>query len=86
MILSAESIFQVHLIIDKATLEQVSEPRFYSTLGFECIYLFIYLFNLFSERAKERERNINVWLPLAQPPPRDLAHNPGMCPDWELKQ
>ena len=31
-------------------------------------------------REKERERNINVWLPLKCPPPRDLAHNPGMCP------
>ena len=20
------------------------------------------------------------------PPTRDLAHNPGMCPDWELNQ
>ena len=28
-------------------------------------------------REKERERNINVQLP------GDLAHNPGMCPDWE---
>ena len=29
---------------------------------------------------KERERNINVWLP------GDLARNPGMCPDWESNQ
>ena len=36
------------------------------------------------EREKERERNINVWLPLACLPTGDLAHNPGMCPDWEL--
>ena len=35
---------------------------------------------------KERERNINVWLPFTHPHPytRDLAHTPGMCPDWEL--
>ena len=32
---------------------------------------------------KERERNINVWLPLAPPPTGDLARNPGMCPDWD---
>ena len=32
---------------------------------------------------KERERNINVWLPFV-PPAGDLACNPGMCPDWEL--
>ena len=36
---------------------------------------FIYLFLEQGEgREKERERSINVWLPL----------NPGMCPDWEL--
>ena len=27
-------------------------------------------------REKERERNINVWLPLERPPL-------GICPDWE---
>ena len=40
---------------------------------------FIYLFLERREgREKERERNINVWLPL------DLACNPGMFPDQEL--
>ena len=33
---------------------------------------------------KERERNINVWLPLECPRTGDLARNPGVCPDWEL--
>ena len=45
-------------------------------------------FILFLERGrgeKERERNISMWLPLV-PPTGDLAHNPGMCPDWELNQ
>ena len=47
---------------------------------------FIYLFLERGERReKERERNINVWLPHG-PPTGDLAHNPGMCPDWELNQ
>ena len=32
-------------------------------------------------REKERERSINVRLPLTT---RDLARNPGMGPDWEL--
>ena len=44
-------------------------------------------FYLFLDRRegkeKERERNINVWLPLVRPPTRYLALNPGMCPDWE---
>ena len=31
------------------------------------------------------ERYID-WLPLMCPPIRDLARNPGMCPDWELNQ
>ena len=45
---------------------------------------FIYLFIDRGERRKKgRERNINVWLPLAQPLPEDLAHNPDWCPDWE---
>ena len=34
---------------------------------------------------KERERNINVWLPLPCPS-GDLACTPGLCPDWELNQ
>ena len=42
-------------------------------------------------REKERERNINVWLPLAcpplgAPPTGDPVQNPGMCPDWESNQ
>ena len=42
-----------------------------------------YLF-VFRERGKEgeRERSINVWLPHV-PPTGDLAHNPGMGPDWK---
>ena len=48
---------------------------------------FIYLFIHRGEgRKKERERNINVWLPLTHPTRRNLAHNPGMCPDWESNQ
>ena len=34
-------------------------------------------------REKERDRNLNVWLPLTWPTLGDLAHNPGMCPDQE---
>ena len=47
----------------------------------------IYLFLSRGEgREKERERNINVWLPLMHPPTGDLARNPGMCPDWQSNQ
>ena len=29
---------------------------------------------------------MNVWLPLVSTLSGDLAHNPGMCPDWESNQ
>ena len=50
--------------------------------------LFIYLF-IFKERGREGEREgkkhksgFASHVPLTG----DLAHNPGMCPDWELNQ
>ena len=44
---------------------------------------FIYLF-IFRERGREgeRERNINVWFPLARP----LLGNLARCPGWESNQ
>ena len=36
-------------------------------------------------REKEKERNINVWLPLTHPI-LGTCHNPGICLDWELNQ
>ena len=46
-----------------------------------------YFISLFLERGKgERERNINVWLPLTHPPTGDLACNPGVCPNQESNQ
>ena len=48
---------------------------------------FIYLFlERGVGREKERERNIDMWSPLTCPQPGALAHNPGMCPDWESSQ
>ena len=35
-------------------------------------------------REKERERNINPVVASHVAPSGDLAHNPGICPDWEL--
>ena len=60
-------------------------------------YFFIiyFYFTFFSERGegreKVRERNISVWEILwsvasHMPSTWDLAHNPGMHPDWELNQ
>ena len=43
---------------------------------------FTYLFLERGEgREKEREININMWLPVTRPQTGDLATNPGMCPD-----
>ena len=53
---------------------------------------FIYLFlERWEGKEKERERNTDVlekhWLVASQTPPtRDVAHNWGICPDWESDQ
>ena len=56
------------------------------------VFLKKYFIHLFLERGEgregERERNINVReihesLASHMPPTGNLAHNPGMCPDWE---
>ena len=48
------------------------------------LFLKIYLFLERGEgREKERERHQCV-VASCVPPTRDLACNPGMCPDWEL--
>ena len=50
-----------------------------------CFLDFIYLFlERGREGAREGEKH-QVWLPLKLPT-GDLAHNPGMCLDWELNQ
>ena len=58
------------------------------TLKFPAHVLFKKSFYLFIFRegkgGRNRGRDVNVWLPLQRPPTGDLAHNPGMCLDWEL--
>ena len=61
----------------------------YSNLVMYTISWFFKRFSLFifrkrGRKEKEREKNIKVWLPPAYPLLGVLAHNPGMCPDWEL--
>ena len=44
---------------------------------------------LFLERTREGERQEEKDQCVVTPhtaPTRDLAHNPGMCPDWKLNQ
>ena len=53
-------------------------------LFFKIFYLFI-----FRERGREREREgekHEYVVASCTPPTGDLAHNPGMCPDWGLNQ
>ena len=49
-------------------------------------FSFLFLKDLFLNRGEERERegNINVWLPLMQTT-GDLARNPDMCPDLGIE-
>ena len=56
----------------------------YYFLNFFFFFNFTYLFLEREDRKEqERERNTNVGLPLMRPPTGDLAHNPGIFPDWE---
>ena len=43
---------------------------------------------IFRERGRERVREGEKHRVVAShaPPTGDLAHNPGMCPDWESNQ
>ena len=58
------------------------------------IFFFDFIYLLLERgkgKEKEKERNINVWgvhgLVVSHTPPTgDLAHNPGICPDWEWNQ
>ena len=51
---------------------------------FQRFYLFIYKER--EGRKKERERNVNVWLPLTCSPLGTWPTTQGMCPDWESNQ
>ena len=57
-------------------------------------FLKLYLF-IFGERGRERERErernidgntLTQLVAFRMPPTRDLAQNPGMCPDWGLNR
>ena len=44
----------------------------------------LFIFRERGKREKEKERNLKCVVASHGPPTGDLAHNPGMCPDWEL--
>ena len=64
---------------------------FYIFFKIQVSFLKILLTYFQREGKGRRERNMEVWekhLSVASltSPTGDLAHNPGMCPDWELNQ
>ena len=64
------------------------ENRYLRAFTLENFLKFIYLF-IFRERGREREREEEKHQCVVAshtPPTKDLAHNPGMRPDWELNQ
>ena len=57
------------------------------TFGFfKLLLLFLKILFIFRERGREGEEGEKHQRVTASsaPPAGDLAHNPGMCPDWEL--
>ena len=73
LITSSQSLCTLYHIHRKGLIEGVFFLRF---------YLFI-----FRQRGKEGEREgekHQCVVASCVPPTGDLAHNPGMCPDWEL--
>ena len=49
-------------------------------------FVYLLMFRWRGREEKERERNINMWEPLKSPLLGNMAHNPGICPDWESNQ
>ena len=58
---------------------------FLSDLSFAIYLLFIYFFRE-GKGGRKRRRETSMCGCLLRPPTGDLAHNAGMCPDWESNQ
>ena len=61
------------------------KPKLPTALTIQCELLFIHSF-IFRERVREGEREgekHQCVIVSHEPPTGDLAHNPGVCPDWE---
>ena len=53
---------------------------------FICIFICLFIY-LLREEGKEKEGEKHQCVVASHVPPTgDLAHNPGMCPDWKLNQ
>ena len=73
-------LLQAHLILLGFTLLGFTDVAFLKN---------IFLIYLFLERGREGEREgekHQCVVVFQAPATGDLAHNPGICPDWELNQ
>ena len=79
-----------HAGVATALNKGTSLSQMFILVFFNKIFKRFYLFTFRGGgREEEREGNINGqevhWLVASRSPPTgDLAHNPGLCPDWEL--
>ena len=61
-----------------------------NSIYFFFLKILVYLLERGERRERKRERDIEDvpdilrWVASCMPPTGDLAHDPGMCPDWEL--
>ena len=56
-------------------------------VGISVIFFFYYYLFLDRREGREKEREKHQCVVASHTPPTgDLAHNPGVCPDWELNQ
>ena len=67
-------------LVHRLALNPLSHTR--PELAFFLSFLRFYLFLERRGREKEREKQQCV-VASSAPPARDLAYNPGMCPNWE---
>ena len=74
----------------KQALEEaatVSDLSYFGTMLVRCfLFLRFYLFIFRGGREGEREGKKHQHVAASCTPTGDLAHHPGMCPDWELSQ
>ena len=73
------------------TLKGAEASLSYAQCSFSFFSLFLKIFYLFifKDRGREEEREGEKHQQVVAsrtPPTRNLAHNPGMCTDWELNQ
>ena len=64
---------------DKVGKKNITKSYYDYKTGLVLSFLRFYLFT-FREGEGGRKRGKETYVP----PTEDLAHNPGMCPDWEL--